>query len=54
MIFWMLKKRITFAECQKQRTESRRNAEAKHLKNIKDKKSVKDKKKLAKKRSAYD
>ena len=38
MIFWMLKKRITFAECQRQRTESRRNAEAKHLKNVKDKK----------------
>ena len=55
IIFWMLKKRITFTECQRQRTESRRNAEAKHLKNIKDgksvkgKKSVKDGKKLAKK-----
>ena len=49
MIFWMLKKRITFAECQRQRTESRRNADAKHLKNLKDKKSVKDGKKLAKK-----
>ena len=36
IIFWMLKKRITFAECQRQRTESRRNAEAKHLKNVKD------------------
>ena len=43
MIFWMLKKRITFAECQRQRTESRRNAD------VKDKKSVKDGKKLAKK-----
>ena len=25
IIFWMLKKQITFAECQRQRTESRRN-----------------------------
>ena len=55
VIFWMLKKRITFAECQRQRTESRRNAVAKHLKNVKDGKGVKDKKgvkdgrKLAKK-----
>ncbi len=49
IIFWMLKKRITFAECQRQRTESRRNAEAKHLKNVKDGKSVKDGRKLAKK-----
>ena len=49
VIFWMLKKRITFAECQRQRTESRRNAEAKHLKNVRDKKSARDGRKLAKK-----
>ena len=49
IIFWMLKKRIVFAECQGQRTESRRNAEAKHLKNVRDKKSARDGRKLAKK-----
>ena len=48
MIFWMLKNGLLL-QCQRQRTESRRNAEAKHLKNVKDKKSVKDGKKLAKK-----
>ena len=49
MMFWMLKKRITFAECQRQHTESRRNVEAKHLRNVKNKKSIKDGRKLAKK-----
>ena len=49
MIFWMLKKQITFAECQRQRTESRRSAKAKHLKNVRDKKSARDGRKLAKK-----
>ena len=44
IIFWMLKKRITFAECQRQRTESRKNAETKHLKNVK-----KGRKRIAKK-----
>ena len=48
VIFWMLKKRITFAECQRQRIESRRNAEIKHLKNVKDEKGVKNGRKLAK------
>ena len=48
IIFWMLKKRITFAECQRQRTESRRSAKAKHLKNVRDKKSARDGRKLAK------
>ena len=49
IVFWMLKKQVTFAEYQRQRTESRRNADAKHLKNLKDKKSVKNGKKLVKK-----
>ena len=44
----MLKKQITFAECQRQRTESRRSAKAKHLKNVRDKKSARDGRKLAK------
>ena len=49
------KKQITFAEYQRQRTESRRNAEAKRMKNVndgkgvKDEKSVKDENELAKK-----
>ena len=44
----MLKKQIIFAECQRQRTESRRSAKAKHLKNVRDKKSTRDGRKLAK------
>ena len=44
----MLKKQITFAECQRQRTELRRSAKAKHLKNVRDKKSARDGRKLAK------
>ena len=53
-------KKLSPLQCQIQRTESRRNAEAKHLNNVNAKKSVKNKKsakggkKLAKKWITYD
>ena len=40
IIFWMLKERVDFEECQRRRVASRDKSAAKHLKNIKEKKKL--------------
>ena len=51
IMYWMLKKRIGFAECQRLRNMSRKKTTARHLRNVK---NPKKRRKIARKQTTHD